>query len=151
PLNDLLEEAKRNIDKGNFEAAVAALQKFLAEKPEIAYAHFQLAYAYTALKRTEEARAEYERTITIDPKMAEAQLNLGILLLEGDPAAAVARLRKAAELMPSQSRPLFFLGVAQERSGDEVGAITSFEAASRLDPRDTKTQIHVGTLYLNKK
>src|SRR5213075_2713857 len=59
PLNDLLEEAQRDIDKNNFADAIAPLQKVIAEQPEFAYAHFQLAYVYTALKRTDEARAEY--------------------------------------------------------------------------------------------
>src|SRR5258706_6349421 len=103
PLNDLLDEAKRDIDKNEFEAAIAPLQKVIAEQPDSAYAHFQLAYVYTALKKTSEARAEYERTIAIDPKMSEAYLDLGILLLDKDPAASVGPLTKAAELLPSQS------------------------------------------------
>src|SRR5216683_7663191 len=49
PLNDLLNDAQHDIDTGNFQAAIAPLQKFIAEKPGVAYAHFQLAYAYTAL------------------------------------------------------------------------------------------------------
>src|SRR3981081_2538815 len=72
PLNELLDEAKRDIDKNEFEAAVTPLQKVIAERPDSAYAHFQLAYVYTALKKTSEARAEYERAIAIDPKMSEA-------------------------------------------------------------------------------
>ncbi len=96
PLNDLLEEAQRDIDKNNFAGAIAPLQKVIAEQPELAYAHFQLAYVYTALKRTDEARAEYTRTIAIDPKMSEAYLNLGMVLLDKqEDAAAVAPLRKA--------------------------------------------------------
>src|SRR5437899_9662131 len=81
PLNDLLEEAQRDIDKSNFESAITPLQKVIADQPEFAYAHFQLAYVYTALKKTDEARAEYERTIAIDPKMGEAYLNLGLLYM----------------------------------------------------------------------
>src|SRR6266481_8917118 len=111
PLNELLVEAKRDIDKNEFEAAIAPLQKVIAEQPDFAYAHFQLAYVYTALKKTSEARAEYERTIAIDPKMSEAYLNLGMMLLDKqDDAAAVAPLRKAVELLPSQSRPRYLLG-----------------------------------------
>ena len=111
PLNDLLEEAQRDIDKNNFADAIAPLQKVIAEHPEFAYAHFQLAYVYTALKRTDEARAEYTRTIAIDPKMSEAYLNLGMVLLDQqEDAAAVAPLRKAVELLPSQSRPDTFWG-----------------------------------------
>jgi tetratricopeptide (TPR) repeat protein len=148
PLNDLLDEAQRDIEDNKFEAAVTALQKILAEKPDIAWAHFQLGYAYTALKRSDEARAEYERAAVLDPKMSEAFLNLGILLMEKDPAAAVAPLRRAIDLLPAQSRPRFLLGVALERSGDMAAAAESYEAALRLDPRDADTAIHLGNLYL---
>ena len=151
PLNDLLKEAQHDIDNNQFEAAIAPLQKLLAEKPDIAWAHFQLAYAYTALKRTDEARAEYERATALDPKMSEAYLNLGILLTEKDPAAAVAPLRKAVDLLPAQSRPRFLLGYALERSGDIPGATGSYEAALHLDPRDTETVVHLGNLYYGLK
>jgi tetratricopeptide (TPR) repeat protein len=151
PLNDLLDEAQHDIDTNQFEAALIPLQKFLAEKPDIAWAHFQLAYAYTALKRPDEARAEYERATTLDPKMSEAFLNLGILLSEKDPAAAVPPLRRAVDLLPAQSRPRFLLGHALERSGDTPAAVESFEAALRLDPRDVETVIHLGNLYLGLK
>jgi Flp pilus assembly protein TadD len=151
PLNDLLDEAQHDIDNKQFEAALAPLQKFLAEKPDVAWAHFQLAYAYTALKRTDEARAEYERATTLDPKMSEAFLNLGILLTEKDPAAAVAPLHRAVDLLPAQSRPRFLLGLAQERSGDIPAAAESFESALRLDPRDVETVIHLGNLYAGLK
>ncbi len=151
PLNDLLDEAQAALDKNNFEAAIPPLQKFIAEKPDVAFAHFQLAYAYTGLNRAEEARAEYERCVALEPKMAEAHLNLGILLLEKDPAAAVAPLRKAVELLPSQSRPRFLLGVALERSGDLAGAAESFESASHLDTADAEALTHLGGVYLQLK
>jgi Flp pilus assembly protein TadD len=148
PLNELLDEAQRDIEKNEFEAAIAPLQKVIAEEPGFAYAHFQLAYVFTALKKTEEARAEYERTITIDPKMSEAYVDLGILLLDKDPAASVAPLTKAAALLPAQSRAQFLLGVALERSGNMSSAASSFENASLLDPRDFDTRLHLGDVYL---
>jgi Flp pilus assembly protein TadD len=151
PLNDLLNEAQHDIDMNDFEAAITPLQKFIAEKPDVGYAHFQLAYAFTALHRVDEARAEYERTITLDPKMTEAYLNLGILLSERDPAAAVTPLRKAVELLPAQSRPRLLLGVAQERSGDLSAAADSLEGAVRLDPRDADALQHLASLYLRLK
>ena len=153
PLNDLLDEAQRDIDKKEFEAAIAPLQKFIGERPEFAYAHFQLAYVYTALMKTDEARAEYERTIAIDPKMAEAYLNLGLLYMSGSPPAddrAIAPLRKAVELMPGQKQPLRDLAVAQSRSGDAAGAAESFEALLRLDPDDVDANTYVGTEFMRK-
>lgn len=151
PLNELLDEAKRDIDKSEFEAAIAPLQKVIAEEPNTAYAHFQLAYVFTALKRVDEARAEYERTIAIDPKLSEAYLDLGILLLDKEPRSAVAPLTKAVELRPAEARPRFLLGVAEERSGDLAKAFDSFEGAVRLDPRDLETIDHLGSLYLQLK
>lgn len=151
PLNDLLDEAQHDLDNNQFEAALTPLQKFLAEKPDIAWAHFQLGYAYTVLKRSDEARAEYERATALDPKMSEAFLNLGILLTEKDPAAAVAPLHRAVDLLPSQSRPRFLLGYALERSGDIPAATESYEGALRLDSRDAETVIHLGNLYLGLK
>jgi Flp pilus assembly protein TadD len=151
PLNDLLDEAQRDIDKKEFAAAIEPLQKVIAEEPSIAFPHFQLAYVFTALQRTDEARAEYERAIAIDPKMTAAYLNLGILLVDKEPAAAVVPLKKALELTPAESRLRFLLGIAQERSQDYAGAVETLEAASKLDPRDTETLEHLGTLYLGLK
>ncbi|HXN50780.1 MAG TPA: tetratricopeptide repeat protein [Candidatus Acidoferrum sp.] len=152
PLNELLDEAQRDIDANNFEAAVPPLQKFIGEKPEVAFAHFQLGYAYTALKRGEEARAEYERAISLDPKMPEAYLNLGILLLDKhEYAAAVAPLSKAVELLPAQSRPRSLLAVAQDRSGDQEGAARSFEGVLHLDPNDLAANHYLGELDLRTK
>ena len=153
PLNDLLEEAQRDIDKSNFEAAIAPLQKVIAEQPDFAYAHFQLAYVYTALKKTDEARAEYERTIAIDPKMGEAYLNLGLLYMSLGPPAedrVVASLRKAVDLMPGQKQPLRTLAVAQERSGDAAGAEESFQALLRLDPDDLDANTFLGGELMKK-
>jgi len=147
----LLEEARRDIDKSNFEAAIAPLQKVIADQPEFAYAHFQLAYVYTALKRTDEARAEYARTLAIDPKMSEAYLNLGMLLLDKEEdAAAVAPLRKAVELLPAQSRPRYLLAVALDRSGNHAGAAESFEALIHLDPNDITALDYLGWAALRE-
>ena len=79
PLNDLLDEAQKDIDNNQFEAAVIPLQKFIGEEPDIAWAHFQLAYAYTALKRPDQARSEYERATTLESgSFAESQISTTI-------------------------------------------------------------------------
>ena len=88
---------------------------------------------------------------SLDPKMTEAYLNLGILLSDPAPADAVAPLKKAVELLPSQSRPRILLGVVQERTGDFAGAANSFEGAVNLDPRDIEATLHLARLYLKLK
>jgi len=151
PLNELLDQARAAVDRNDFQAAIGPLKKFLAEKDDFAYAHFQLGYVYTALKQTKEARLEYEKAVALDPKMSEAQLDLGILLLDSDPPAAVAPLSKAVDLLPTESRPRFLLGAAQERAGDFNSAAKSFESALALDPKDLDTTLHLAQLYLSQK
>lgn len=148
PLNELLDEAKRDIDTKDFNAAIDPLQKFIAQQPDVAYGHFELAYVYTALQNAPEARAEYEKAISLDPKMAEAYLNLGVLFIERDPAVSIANLQKAVELLPSQSRPRYLLGVAQERDGDIAAATKSLEGAYSLDPKNPEPILHLANLYL---
>src|SRR5262252_6055154 len=149
PLNDLLDEAQRDIDQKQFEAAITPLQKVLADQPDFAYGHFQLAYVYTALKKTKEAQSEYERAATLDPKMSAAYVNLGMLLLDNrEDAAAVAPLRKAVELLPAESRPRYLLAVALDRSGDRAGAAETFEALLHLDPNDITAIDYLGWMNL---
>jgi superkiller protein 3 len=149
PLNDLLQEAQRDIEKKEFAAAIDPLQKFIAAQPDVAYGHFQLAYVFTALQRADEARGEYERAIAIDSKMAEAYLNLGILFIERDPAGvAIPNLRKAVELLPAQSRPRYLLGVALENAKDYSHAAESLEGAYRLDPHNLEPILHLAKLYI---
>ena len=148
PLNDLLQEAQRDIEKKDFAAAIDPLQKFIAAQPDVAYGHFELGYVFTALQKADEARGEYEKAIAIDPKMAEAYLNLGILFIERDPAVAIPNLRKAVELLPAQSRPRYLLGVAQENARDYSAAAESFEGAYRLDPHNLEPILHLANLYI---
>ena len=123
-------------------------RNLLPQQPDVAYGHFELAYVFTALQKADEARGEYERAIAIDPKMAEAYLNLGILFIERDPAVAVPNLRKAVELLPAQSRPRYLLGVAQENAKDYSAAAESFEGAYRLDPHNLEPILHLANLYM---
>src|SRR6516162_3805860 len=127
PLNDLLDEAQRDIDEKQFEAAIPPLEKVLADQPDFAYGHFQLAYVYTALKKPKEAQAEYERAAALDPKMSAAYVNLRMLLLENHEDNAA---------------------VALDRSGDRAGAAQAFEALLHLDPNDITALQYLGWMNL---
>src|ERR1700688_2532380 len=98
PLAPLLQQANGAIDKMDFAAALDPLQKYIAQRPDEPYAHFQLGYAYAGLKRPADAKSEFSRAIALDPKMAAAYLNLGLVLMDSEPAAAAEAFRQVVEL-----------------------------------------------------
>jgi Flp pilus assembly protein TadD len=135
-LQSLLDKAERARAENDFRGAAATLEEFISIEPENAYVHFQLGYAYTALERPEDAAREYRRATEIDPEMAEAHLNLGLVLLDRDPEAAVPAFVRAAELLPGRARPHFLLGLALERSEQPVEAVEAYRRAVALDADD---------------
>jgi tetratricopeptide (TPR) repeat protein len=141
-LHDLLASAQSRLEKKDYPAAVTLFQNYIARQPNDAVAHFQLGYAFTALKKPDDAAREYAKAAELDPKMAEAQLNWGLTLLDTNPSAAINPLRRAEALMPDQARPKFLLGWALERSGQRADAISEYRAAEKLDANNF--DIHLG-------
>jgi Flp pilus assembly protein TadD len=148
PLALLLRQAEDAIDKKDYAAALQPLQTYLAQRPDDAVAHFQLGYAYSGLEHEEEAKGEYAKAIALNPKLAAAHLNLGLTLLDRDPAGAVEPFRRAAELLPDQSRPRYLLGVALERSGKFSEAVEQYELARGLGPKDYEIRFALGRTLL---
>ncbi len=148
PITTLLQDAAAAMERKDYAAAIPALQSYLAQRPEDATAQFQLGYAYSELQRWEEAIFAYGRAIALDPKLGAAHLNLGLVLLDREPAAAVERFRRAAELMPEQARPRFLLAMALERTGKLAGAIEEYQAAERLDAKEYEIRFALGRALL---
>ena len=145
----LLASAQAAMDRNDFAAAAQSYRDYLAKNPDDAYAHFQLGYACAALKLPTEARTEFEKAIALDPNMAQAQFNLGVLLLDTDPAGALAPLQKAAELNPEDIRPKVLLGLAYERAGNYAAAIDQYRAAEKLDDKNFDVHLALGRTLLN--
>ena len=136
------------MDKNDFAAALEPLQKYIAQRPDDPYSHFQLGYAYVGLKRPEDAKSEFSRAIAIDPKMAAAHLNLGLVLIDSDPAAAAEAFRHAAELQPTESRPRFLAGFSFEHAEKFPEAIEQYRAALAISPKDYEIHFALGRALL---
>jgi tetratricopeptide (TPR) repeat protein len=73
------------------------------------------------------------QALTMDPKLSEAQYQLGNTLLNrGDTSAALDHLKIAAGLDPSKSKFQFALSRAYRRSGRAAEANEAFQAYERL-------------------
>lgn len=147
----LLRDAEQALEQKDFSTAADLYAKFIADHPAEAFAHFQLAYAFTALKHHDQAMAEYRRAIELDSRMGAAYLNLGLLLLEKDPAGAAPLLSKAIELLPAKADPFYFSGVALERSGNLAAAAERYRQAAKLDPSKWEYKIALARSLLADK
>ncbi|HVA18102.1 MAG TPA: tetratricopeptide repeat protein [Candidatus Dormibacteraeota bacterium] len=135
-LHNLLVQAKAAADKNDYATAAVDYEKYLAQKPDDAAAHFDLGYVYTAQAEKDKAIAEYRKAIALDPKMVQAYLNLGISLLGDDAKAAIAPLQKAAALNYGYAQGHYLLGTAEDRAGQSQNALKEYTIAVRLDPND---------------
>ncbi len=147
-LQQLLTQAQEAMDKKDFPAAIKSYSDYLAQKPDDAGIHFQLGYAYTAARDPENAAKEYRRATELDPKMLPAFVNLGLALLDKQPAEAIAPLRQAVALAPDASRPKVLLGVAFEKSGDTAAALEQLRAGRDLDSSNIDIQLELARALL---
>lgn len=99
-------------------------------------AHTYLGWAHLWRREHEQAIAEVERAITLDPNFAEGYARLGeILNLAGRPEEGVKLLEKAMRLDPHYpSTYLFFLGYGYYAMGRFEDAITTLQRSLARNP-----------------
>lgn len=86
--------------------------------------------------RTDEAIADFDRAMALDPNQPEAYLNKGVMLLQRDDARGALPLFTVA-LEHNTVRPElahFARAVANETLGNIADAYRDYRAASELDP-----------------
>ncbi len=147
-LNRLLIAAQDAVDRQDYPTAAKDYQDYLTKKPDDAQVHFNLGFTYTAMQRPDDARREYEKAISLDPKMGAAYLNLGITLLAVEPKAAAEPLTTAVELLPQDAHAKYLLGLALERDGKAAAAIEQYQAAATLDQKNVGIQNALGHALL---
>jgi tetratricopeptide (TPR) repeat protein len=123
---------------GDFAAAAEAYGQAVQAAPDSARARVDHAAALAQSGRRDEAMAELERAVALDPDNPTAQYNLGRLLeLTGKRLPeALERYRRAAELQPEDPEAHFRAGVLMVDLGRLPEAKVYLEAALARHPQD---------------
>jgi len=140
-LGTTLVELKRN------EEAVANLKESVRIKRDSAPVHYMLSVAYQRLGLPEQQKRELDIVVAFDPENAQANYDLGLLLLKaGDKAGAAELFRVAADHAPAgitdPQKQLDALGEAaahlaearRYKDSDPKKALAEARIAAALDP-----------------
>jgi tetratricopeptide (TPR) repeat protein len=117
------------------------LARFVRDQPGNALANYYYAMSIWKRQRGSEnsaglqrVEALLEKAVTIDPKLGEAYLQLGILYsARGDFEQAIRIYKKAIEVSPHLSEAHYRLGLAYKRIGEESKAQQEFHAHERTE------------------
>jgi len=105
--------------------------------------HKKQAQVYLSENKPDQAVAEFKAIVALDPKNADAEGNLGVLLyFQREYADAIPPLRAALKLQPGLWKIQALLGMAEKRTGDTMHALGDLEKAF---PKVKEQKIRIDT------
>jgi len=123
------------------------LARFVRDEPGNALAHYY--YAMSLWKRErgsqnpaglQQAQASLERAVTLDPKLGEAYVQLGILYFErGNFEQAIGTYNKAIEATPDLEEAHYRLALAYKRIGQQAKAQQEFRLSEQIEKTEAAT------------
>jgi tetratricopeptide (TPR) repeat protein len=123
------------------------LSRFARKQPANALANYYYAVALWKSgrdpgnsTRTAQAAALLDKAISIDPKFAEAYVQLGIISSSlGNHQQAISAYKKAIEADPQSGEAHYRLGLAYKRVGEDVKAGQELQLYKQIDQTETAT------------
>jgi len=123
------------------------LSRFVQDQPANALANYYYAVALWKKQRGSESpsgvqrvEALLEKAVTLDPKLGEAYVQLGILYAaQGGFERAIPVYKKAIEVNPDLGEAHYRLSLAYKRIGEESKAHQEFQEYKRVEQTETAT------------
>lgn len=121
------------------------LARFAHEQPANALANYYYAVALWKSEREPgnsaritEAAMLLERSVSLDPKLAEAYIQLGIMSsARGDNTRAIGSYKKAIDANPQSGEAHYRLGLAYKRVGEDAKAQQELQLYKQIDQTET--------------
>jgi tetratricopeptide (TPR) repeat protein len=142
-------------DHGNYAEAERWLRKSVRLNWSNPAPHNNLGRALQRETRFDDAVAQYQRAISINPKWATPYNNLGTALQDkatptGKQDDAIVQFRRAIELDRHYANPHNNLGLAYFRQNNVVDAIMEYQHAIALDPKIAIFHDNLGNAFYHE-
>jgi tetratricopeptide (TPR) repeat protein len=149
----LLDQAEALLAKGDYSDAQSLLEQATIKDPRSYQAWYDLGYAQRALHQDVEAITAYRKSLEINPKIFETNLNLGLTLAaSGQNDDAIKYLAAATELQPAshpeQAKEHAWVSLGSLlMAKDPPAAEHAFGEAAKLAPEDPEPHLWLGNFY----
>jgi arylsulfatase A-like enzyme/Tfp pilus assembly protein PilF len=132
--------------------AAQALESALLEEPEMPQALLMLGSCYTALGRTAEAKAQFDRVLKHDPRSVPGLIGMANILLEaGQTDDVVTLCKRTLSVDPRNSQAYALLGeVYIDRKQPEL-ALPHLEKAVEIQPKITQNRVNLAASLIEVK
>ena len=133
---------------GQARKGVAIASQYAAANPGRSQAHFIYATALASEKKLDQALAEYQKTLQIDPKSVAAYIRIGqISEIKGQPDAAISAYQSALALQPNSSVINNAIGNVYLGKGDLKSAGKYFQASLSQNSHDPVAANNLAWIY----
>ena len=135
--------------QGKVKEAAAAYEETLRLSPKHSDALFNLASCQASNRQPKAAATTYERYLEAHPKSEAAYANLSFLYFKrGEYTQALEVSLKATQQLPEKAGSWLNLGRIYLARKDTLLAISSFQRAQKLSPKDKQLRYHLQKLQL---
>ena len=138
-----LDVARAALAGGSPEIALNVTNAILASKPDDVPALVSQGDAFSALGRSDDAQASYAKALAGDPESVEAQIGLGRLRLNSDPAQAQLLFLKVLQHDPRNTVALNDLGIAYDLQAKHDSAQVAYRQALGADPTMRAAEVNL--------
>lgn len=136
---------------GRFDEAEPALKEVISKFPDLANAHYNLAYVYQMKKDWKGAETEYLRVTELEPAKADAFIALAAVReLDGRGPEAAEGILTAASAFEQDGRFQYALGVTCANTGKAAEAEAAFKKAAALDPSNPEPLFELATIAVGQ-
>lgn len=136
---------------GRYDEAEPALKEVITRFPDLANAHYNLAYVYQMKKDWKGAEAEYTRVTELEPAKADAYIALAAVReLDGRGPEAAEGLLAAAPGFEQDFLFQYALGITCANTGKVPEAEAAFRKAMALDPSKPEPFFQLATIAVGQ-
>jgi tetratricopeptide (TPR) repeat protein len=147
----LLDQGTTFGKKGQYDRAIAYLNKALDINPKNADAYNFRGNAYASKGQYDKAISDYDKALELNPRHFIAYNNRGTAYFEkGQHDKAIADYNKALELNPEDAMAYSNRAAAYSKKGQHDKAISDCNKALELNSRDAETYGNRGNAYTGK-